>query len=147
MKKVILFVLLIAVITGCSRKNGIYPVESGWDIIYDSHEYRYRCEPDGFYLYTDHGDKELYTAVFFHKLPNKEGRFQTSDDDLYIGLRFICTDEKGQYVYRADYSAFDHRFYKIQMVSFSINDSIGFCAMSDDVKPQMEIIQNYIKRQ
>jgi len=75
-KKVILFVLLIAVITGCSRKNGIYPVESGWDIIYDSHEYRYRCEPDGFYLYTDHGDKELYTAVFFTSCPTKKGDFR-----------------------------------------------------------------------
>lgn len=146
MKKVLYFILLFALLTSCSRNNGIYPVESGWDIVYNSYEYKYRCESDGFYLYTNDSEKKLYTADFHHKLPSKEGKFQTSDDDLPIGLRFICTDEKGQYVYRADYSAFDHRFYKIQMVSFNINDSVGFCVMSDEIKQQMEIIQNYIKR-
>ena len=144
-QKIFILALLAVALMGCSRKNGIYPNKTGWDVVMDGRTYEYRCETDAFYLYTDFDGADNYVINFYHH-DGKGHRLEFRDGDLAVNMRFLCVNKDGRYVYLAEYPLFDYRMDGTKMIVFDCEGNKGFVAYPQDIQKPLQLLRKYARK-
>ena len=141
MKKMICIFFGLLILVSCSRKDGIYPADKGWDCVYQGQEYRYRIEPDGLYLYTSFDSGNVHWISFVHKVSNNRITEETN-----AIMKFLCVNKDNDYAYVVGYENIrDYYGQKVIGVSCSINDSVGFIGFSKNID-SISLLEKYLNR-
>lgn len=141
MKKFILVFFTLLMLAACTRKDGYYPVDKGWDGILDGREYRFRVEPDGLYLYTSWDSGDMHEIEMVHKL--KGNRLEECTSCL---MRFMCVNKDNDYVYVMGYeNVVGYCGQEIIAVTMGVNDSTGFFFPRKNLEA-IGLLEKYMKR-
>ena len=136
MKKVFLL-MMILVAMGCSnRQDGIYQVKDGWDIVDEGKTYKYRCEPDGLYLYIDWDGNNSYSMNFRHN----------SGEKLFVHFKFLCKNKDGNYAYVTNYQNINVYFYDLNEIGFDLDKGREIIYQYKPNKACFSLLEKYTSR-
>lgn len=140
MKKAIFAFFSLLMLTACTKSDGIYPSDNGWDCVYQGETYRYRCQPDGLYLYAPSDIGDGIQTTLFHTI---QGRTLMNESYMYLRFRQVENDE---YIYALPYEkAVINSPDSVQAVLVTINDTADFCLFRKDY-PVIRLLERYIRR-
>lgn len=138
MKKLLFLCLLT--FSACTQKDGVQETQTGWDVTKEGKTYRYRCEPDGFYLYIDWNGEKNYNVGLVHEMSDK-----SFTDVTDVSLKFLCVNKDGDNVYLADYSDFNS---EKSILGFLCNTDAdgGLYILKSEIPESYKLFEKYINR-
>lgn len=140
MKNIICVLFGLLMLMSCAKKNGVEETPTGWDITKDGKTYRYRCEPDGFYLYIDWNGAKTYTIEMIHRMNDKQFLDLTP-----VTMKFLCVNKDGDNVYIAEYADFNNGKPLLGFICDTDNGN-GWYLLKNKIPDSFRLFEKYVNR-
>ena len=140
MRKIICVFISLLMLVSCTKKDGVEEMPTGWDVTKDGKVYRYRCEPDGFYLYIGWNGEKSYNIELIHKMG--DGHFQDTNP---VTLRFLCVNKDGDNVYIAEYSDFNNGKPILGFICDTDGED-GLYFLKNKIPESFKLFEKYVNR-